>query len=530
VDLGEVELAASFFRPDVCERDTAAPDAGPRADRATADAGSRSSGLRLAPDERHSLIAKDVGGLRWTMSYDHDGGRNGTMTGNVFDPSGGPARFVSCSYEGGAPEAHFSCVGASGCGCGACRKTDWQPLPDVTVPSSFFHARRCPGTPAPRGLVATLEPSRSEDAIDEQGPNRAFAANVAISGDVVVAGSGEKAVYIFENGPDGWSEAARIEPFEPSDIPGRGRFGTQVDVSGARAVILDDHTVRIVERGDGTWTRVSTIVPPEPDAQVGRVAVAGSTVALTVDFRRFAQPERVHVYEETGGAWRRAATISLPGRDPFERVLDMHLSEERLAVLVLGAASSGDTPNRASIEVLEQRSGEWLPTSSVAIPYSPIDSARLAFALAGDDLVVGSAPIGLHGSLFPARGTVRGLTREGGGWTVTEELTACSPDVGRFGQVLAVSGDTLVVGAPDGTEGGSAGEVHVFTRGAVGWTARGRLRVGDTAIDSVALDSRTLVVGSTLLHSPTGGTIQVFDLDEIELLPPVPCPDDPPAV
>jgi hypothetical protein len=343
----------------------------------------------------------------------------------------------------------------------ACRKTDWQPLPDVTVPPSFFRARRCPATPTPRGLVATLTPSRPEDAIDEQGPNRAFAANVAISGDIVVAGSGEKAVYVFENGPDGWSEAARIEPFEPSDIPGRGRFGTQVDVSGARAVILDDHAVRIVEHGDGTWTRVSTIVPPEPEARVLRVAIAGSTVVLTVvDFSNSAQPQRAHVYEESGGAWRKSATISLPGRDPFEFVSAMHLSEERVAVLVLGGTGGG--MHWASIEVVERRSGEWLPTSSVAILYSPIDSAHLAFALAGDDLVVGSAPdavrssrAGTSRSLFSAGGTVRGLTREGEGWTVTEELTACSPDVGRFGQVLAVSGDTLVVGAPDGAEGGS---------------------------------------------------------------------------
>jgi CubicO group peptidase (beta-lactamase class C family) len=55
----------------------------------------------------------------------------------------------------------------------------------------------------------------------------------------------------------------------------------------------------------------------------------------------------------------------------------------------------------------------------------------------------------------------------------------------------------------------------------------GRLRVGDTPPSTLALDGRTLLVGGSW-DSPA--EIRVFDLDQVELLPPVPCPDDPPEV
>jgi CubicO group peptidase (beta-lactamase class C family) len=109
----------------------------------------------------------------------------------------------------------------------------------------------------------------------------------------------------------------------------------------------------------------------------------------------------------------------------------------------------------------------------------------------------------------------------------TQDFAACSPDVGRFGVILAVSGDRLVVAAPSYPQGGAAGDVHVFRRGSAGWTAEGRLRTGDAAPDSLALDGRTLVVGSTQQSSATGGTLQVFDLDEVALLPPAPCAAEP---
>jgi CubicO group peptidase (beta-lactamase class C family) len=206
----------------------------------------------------------------------------------------------------------------------------------------------------------------------------------------------------------------------------------------------------------------------------------------------------------------------------------MKLAGDRLVMFVVGGASPHySSATRASLEVFERRSREWVPTSSVELPFSPLNFSYPVLAFAGDDLVVGDAP---EWSLHRTRGAIRWLARGRDGFREAGRFSACSPDVGRFGRVLASSGDTLVVGAPDPRTGGAAGEVHLFSRSAGGFAARGRLRVGDEPPGSIALDGHTLLVGSTGSGSPDGGAIQVFDLDQVDLLPPVPCPEDPPDV
>jgi hypothetical protein len=50
------------------------------------------SGAQVTPDGRRALISKDVGGQRWAINRNQDG----TVTGNVFFPGGGPPQFVFC--------------------------------------------------------------------------------------------------------------------------------------------------------------------------------------------------------------------------------------------------------------------------------------------------------------------------------------------------------------------------------------------------------------------------------------------------
>jgi len=520
VDLGDVELPASFFAPAACEAGSTTSGLAVRRTGHTGNAvAAQSSSLRRSPDMRSSLIAKDVGGLRWTIVHDHE---ERTITGNVFDPAGGPPQFVSCRYEPNEP--HLTCLGASGCDCGGCGATDWTPIAELMLPPEFVQMRRCPAVPEPRGLVAALAPSRRDDAV-----TGGFGYGAALAGSVAAVGAPETALYVFEGGPDGWREAARIEPFEPSPArPGAGRFAAQVAISGTRIFLMDDAGVRVLERVDGAWRLATTIVPPEPNARVGSFAVDGSRVVLTANFSQRQQPDRAHVYELSDGGWRRSATIPLPGRAPFEQQGGLQIAGDRIVLLVRG----GRTPfspgfTQESLDVHEHRSGTWVLTSSIPVPRPSLAGAFPAFAIAGENLAVGAAP---DSPLHRTRGTVRWLARERTSWDEAGRFSACSPDVGRFGQIVAASGDTLVVGAPDHRNGGAAGEVHVFSRTASGWMPEGRLRVGDTAPASIALDGRMLLVGSLNGPSGGGGSAQLFDLDEVVLLPPVPCPEDPPEV
>lgn len=94
-------------------------------------------------------------------------------------------------------------------------------------------------------------------------------------------------------------------------------------------------------------------------------------------------------------------------------------------------------------------------------------------ALVGDPL--GAADDGQTGSV-----TV--FERTDGGWSRTAELTPLdSTGLDRFGDVVALEGDTAVVGAgrrDDGTARG-AGAAYVFTRSGDGWSRQTRLTPGD---------------------------------------------------
>ncbi len=94
-------------------------------------------GVQLTPEGTRTLINKDVGGERWTITRNGDG----TVTGNVFLSGGGAPKFVWCSEKSGAADVvDLACFGADACVPGACRSADWQFIATVSLPQSFFAA------------------------------------------------------------------------------------------------------------------------------------------------------------------------------------------------------------------------------------------------------------------------------------------------------------------------------------------------------------------------------------------------------
>jgi hypothetical protein len=116
------------------------------------------------------------------------------------------------------------------------------------------------------------------------------------------------------------------------------------------------------------------------------------------------------------------------------------------------------------------------------------------------------------------------FTRTGGVWTQQAYLKASNTEAwDSFGASLALSGDTLVVGAPaedsnatgvGGTQGDNSavesGAAYVFTRTGGVWTQQAYLKAsntetGDSFGTSVALSGDTLVVGATQEDSNATG-------------------------
>src|SRR5262249_47009168 len=127
-----------------------------------------------------------------------------------------------------------------------------------------------------------------------------------------------------------------------------------------------------------------------------------------------------------------------------------------------------------------------------------------AVSLSGD-----TAAVGAGGSAYV-------FVRGGTGWTLQQKLTPRDIALEEgFGSTLAVAGDTLVVGAFQASLGGleHSGAVEVFERSGSTWKRATTLTPSDAA-DHDAFGSSVAISGDTILV----GAIQ-YDFDDIPFVP-----------
>jgi hypothetical protein len=121
-------------------------------------------------------------------------------------------------------------------------------------------------------------------------------------------------------------------------------------------------------------------------------------------------------------------------------------------------------------------------------------------SVSGDTVVVGARGDNDDGSFS---GSAYVFTRSGSTWTQQAKLNADDAAAEDFfGSSVAVSGDTVVVGAFGNEDGGSnSGSAYVFTRSGSTWTQQAKLNADDAAAEdlfgeSVSLSGDTVVVGA----------------------------------
>jgi hypothetical protein len=123
-------------------------------------------------------------------------------------------------------------------------------------------------------------------------------------------------------------------------------------------------------------------------------------------------------------------------------------------------------------------------------------------AVSGSTIVVGAPFDSIGGNLF--QGSAYVFNRQGGNWVEQQKLTASDGAAGdQFGHSVAVDGSTIVVGAwLDDINGNlDQGSAHVFNRQGGSWVEEQKLIASDGAPGdrlgwSVAISGSTLVVGA----------------------------------
>jgi hypothetical protein len=137
-------------------------------------------------------------------------------------------------------------------------------------------------------------------------------------------------------------------------------------------------------------------------------------------------------------------------------------------------------------------------------------------AVSGDTAVVGAPGVEKNGSVI---GAAYVFARQGAGWVQQAELTAADAAAGsEFGYSVAISGDTVVIGAyGDSAMGDAAGAAYVFVRAGGIWTQQAKLTPRDARTaqrfgDPVAIDGDRIVVGAFAddEFAPAAGAAYVF--------------------
>jgi hypothetical protein len=307
--------------------------------------------------------------------------------------------------------------------------------------------------------------------------------SVAVSGTTVVAGDAYHAsqagrAYAFTKASAGWQQAAELVG---SDTAANDDFGWSVAASGG--------TIVVGAPGHGSGGRAYVFAKAATGSQqaaelIGSdtaakdtfgysVAVSGSTIVVGAPGHG-SGAGAAYVFSDGATGWQQAAKLVGPGTAAGEGFgFSVAVSG---STIVVGAPDHGSGAGAAYVFTKEatgwQRAAELVGSGTAAKDYF-----GLSVAVSGSTIVVGGP---LHSS---KAGEAYVYTDGDTGWQQAAKLVGSDTAAkDGFGVSVAVSGSTIVVGAPG--HGSSAGATYVFTKAAAGWQQAAELVGSDTAAAS----------------------------------------------
>ena len=418
-----------------------------------------------------------------------------------------------------------------------------------------------------------------------------FGRSVAVSGDTVVVGAWQEsssatgvngnqannsatnsgAAYVFVRSGTEWSQQAYLKA---SNTGANDYFGLSVAVSGDTIVVgaPNEASNATGVNGDGTdnrafgsgaayvfvrsgtnWSQQAYLKASNTgsgDHFGGAVAVSGDTAVVGADFENSAatgvndgQTDKsarwagaAYVFVQSGTNWGQQAYLKASNTgvaDEFGQSVAISGDtvaigawyEDSNATGVNGNESNNDALDSGAVYVFVRNGTSWTQQAYIkASNTGANDYFGLSVALSGDTLVVGaiwedSNATGVNGNQNDNSALQAGaayvFVRNGTNWSQQAYLKASNTGSGdSFGGSVAVSGDTVVVGAHyeesnatgvngDGIDDSApaSGAAYVFVRKGTNWTQQAYLKASNGgAADyfgtSVGISGNTIVAGA----------------------------------
>jgi len=353
-----------------------------------------------------------------------------------------------------------------------------------------------------------------------------FGWSVAISGDTAVVGAlyedttaaNAGAAYVFTRSGTTWTEQQKIQS---SDIQAGDQFGISVSIDGDTVVVganaedtggTSAGAVYVFTRSGTTWTQQQKIQASDAqriDNFGYSVDISGDTVVVGAysEDTGGENAGAVYVFTRSGTTWTQQQKIQASDAEANDQFgWRVAISGE---TVVVGARLEDTGGADAGAAYVFTRSGTtWTQQAKiVASDAQADDQFGWRVAISGETVVVGAYYEDTGGA---DAGAAYIFTRSGTTWTQQAKIQASDAQAeDYFGTSVAISGDTVVVGATGEDAGGAnAGAAYVFTRSGTTWTQQQKIQASDKQASdsfghSVAIDGNTVVVGAHF--EDTGG-------------------------
>ncbi|MDH3272734.1 MAG: choice-of-anchor B family protein [Gemmatimonadota bacterium] len=285
-------------------------------------------------------------------------------------------------------------------------------------------------------------------------------------------------------------------------------FGNTVVVDGETLIVGEPNNsfrpgmVYLFGKSNGAWQERARLTAPDAERADG----FGATLALSGDALFVAQRGgAVHVFERAGSSWRYASTLADDGREGLDPGCNAYgycgtdfgislaasgawlfigeprsVSDvSRLRPRRRGGDENAPPPASGSVFAYERTaSGDWIERQRIESPTgTPADAFGAAIAVSGDHLLIGApeanSPEGDAEEAVVGAGRTFAYRLTAGRWQMASELNATDHPDGAFGASIAIEEGRAVVGAPGTASGIGAAYLFSVDAGSGGWSASG---------------------------------------------------------
>ncbi|MCG3163162.1 MAG: hypothetical protein JMDDDDMK_04545 [Acidobacteria bacterium] len=353
------------------------------------------------------------------------------------------------------------------------------------------------------------------------------------------AGGNSGSAYVFVRTGTVWSQQQKLTA---NDAAGNDRFGWSVGISGETIVVgapLDDDagsssgSAYVFVRTGTLWSQQQKLTASDAarDDWFGySVAISGETIVVGAYFDDDAgvNSGSAYVFVRTGTVWSQQQKLTASdaaASDNFGNAVA--ISGE---TVVVGAVLDDDAGSSSGSAYVFVRTGTvWSQQQKLtASDAAAGDLFGSALAISGETIVIGAQFDADAGS---DSGSAYVFVRTGTVWSEQQKLTASDAAAfDHFGYSVRISGETIVIGSPgDNVAGGNSGSAYVFVRTGTVWSEQQKLTASDAAAGDVfgsalAISGETIVIGAQFDDDAgsDSGSAYIFALNRLPLITPQP--------